>query len=77
MLYLGEGAKSNKGMARLANSDPAVIQMMMRFFREVCNVPEKKFHAYIHTYENADVKKQKRIGQILQASLELNFIKPM
>ncbi len=57
MLYLGEGNKASRGIARLTNSDPSVIKMMMRFFREVCGVPEGKFHAHIHTFENADIKK--------------------
>ena len=57
ILYLGEGAKTSRGMARIANSDPLVIKIMMRFFREICNVPELKFRGHIHTFAHADVKK--------------------
>ncbi len=56
MLYLGEGSKTNRGSAKLSNSDPNVIKMIMKFFREVCVVPEDKFRAHIHTFENADVE---------------------
>src|SRR3989344_9619161 len=42
-LYWGEGGKTNTGMARISNSDPKVIQFMMHFFREVFDVPQKKF----------------------------------
>lgn len=56
MLYLGEGSKTNRGSAKLSNSDPIVIKMIMKFFREVCAVPEDKFRAHIHTFENADVE---------------------
>lgn len=59
MLYLGEGAKSG-GVVSLANSDPAVIKIMMRFLREICMVPESKFRAYIHTFAHADVKKTEK-----------------
>ncbi|MGK2908738.1 MAG: hypothetical protein ACSLE1_02900 [Sphingobium sp.] len=48
-LYWGEGNKSNKGAAGLANSDPYVIRLMMRFFREIFHVPEEKFRGHIHT----------------------------
>ncbi len=60
ILYWGEGGKTNRGMVRLANSDPAVIKIMMRFLREVCLVPEKKFRGHIHTFDNADVEKTER-----------------
>ncbi len=56
-LYLGEGAKTKKSMVRVANSDPDVIKMMMRFFREVCLVPEEKFRGHIHTFAHADIEK--------------------
>lgn len=57
ILYLGEGGKTYKGMARIANSDPAVIKIMMRFFKEVCLVPESKFRGYVHTFSHANIKK--------------------
>lgn len=55
-LYLGEGSKAQRGAAKLANSDPAVIKIMMRYFREICHVPEKKFRAHIHTYSHLNVE---------------------
>ena len=51
-LYWGEGGKTHKGMARVANSDPSVIKVMMRFFREICLVPEEKFQGHIHTFSH-------------------------
>ena len=60
ILYLGEGGKTSRGMARLANSDPLVIKIMMRFFREICSVPDNKFRASIHTFTNADVYKTEK-----------------
>ena len=55
-LYLGEGSKAQRGATKLANSDPAVIKIMMRYFREICLVPEKKFRAHIHTYSHLNVE---------------------
>lgn len=60
MIYWGEGRKVGNWSVSLANSDPLIIKVMMRFFREVCMVPEEKFHAHIHTFEGADVKEVER-----------------
>lgn len=55
-LYWGEGGKARGGQARLANSDPKLVKMMMRFFREICEVPEEKFRGHIHTFSHLNVK---------------------
>lgn len=60
ILYLGEGGKTERGIARVSNSDPLVIKMMMRFFREICKVPEEKFRGHIHTFAHADVDKTEK-----------------
>jgi predicted transcriptional regulator len=60
ILYLGEGGKSKRSMARIANSDPSVIKIIMRFFREICSVPEEKFRAHIHTFSHSDVERTER-----------------
>jgi transposase len=60
ILYLGEGGKTSRGMARLSNSDPDVIKIMMRFFREICNVPNSRFRASIHTFEHANIHKTEK-----------------
>lgn len=55
-LYWGEGSKSKIGCARITNSDPVLIKMMMRFFREVCKVPDNKFRAHIHIHSTDSAK---------------------
>lgn len=55
VLYMGEGTKTKIGTASLTNSDEKIIKITMRFFREICMVEEKKFRAYIHTFEKANV----------------------
>ncbi len=55
-LYWGEGSKFTKGMARISNSDPTIIKMGMKFFREICKVDEKKFRAHIHLHSESGVK---------------------
>jgi hypothetical protein len=57
IFYWAEGGKTKRGMARVANSDPVMIKLMMRFFREVCEVREEKFKCHIHTHSHLNVSK--------------------
>ncbi|MEK7095365.1 MAG: hypothetical protein AAB895_03800 [Patescibacteria group bacterium] len=59
-LYWGEGAKTSKGMARISNSDPFMIMMGMRFFREICKVEESRFRAHIHVHSTQIVKEAEK-----------------
>lgn len=49
-LYWAEGSKKSGENIQFANSDPKLIKIMMRWFRKICKVPEKKIriHIYIH-----------------------------
>lgn len=59
-LYLGEGGKTKRGIVRLTNSDADIIKIIMRFFREVCEVPENKFRGHIHTFSKSNMKKSEK-----------------
>ena len=80
ILYLGEGGKTERGIARLSNSDPVVIKIMMRFFREICEVPEEKFRGNVHTFAHADVEKTEKywskITGIPRSQFHKTYIKP-
>ena len=80
MLYWGEGGKTGHWSVRLANSDPAVIQIMMRFFREVCQVKDEKFRAHIHTFEKANIEKTEKywsqITGISRNQFNKTYLKP-
>ncbi|MBP7807535.1 helix-turn-helix domain-containing protein [Candidatus Saccharibacteria bacterium] len=52
-LYWAEGGKTRR-LLRFSNGDPAMIRLMMDFFRKVCEVPEAKFRGYIHIHPNLD-----------------------
>lgn len=58
MLYWAEGNKTER--AGITNSDSELIRFMMRWFREVCQVPEDKFkvHLHIHSGQDEDQIKQ-------------------
>lgn len=55
MLYWAEGRKKGKQMVSFSNSDPIMIRVMMRFFREVCKVPESKFRGHIHIHSHLQI----------------------
>lgn len=79
-LYWGEGGKTNRGMARISNADPKVIQFMMRFFKEICGVPPKKFRGHVHTFshlnaENAE-KYWSRVSGIPRQQFYKTYSKP-
>lgn len=42
-LYWAEGYKKSKNVIDFVNSDPKMITLMMRFFREICKIKESKF----------------------------------
>ena len=51
MLYWAEGDKSDlREEVKFSNSDPFMIQFMMRWFREVREIPEKKFRIALHIH---------------------------
>ena len=49
-LYWAEGAKNYTESVKFANSDENMIILMMRWLREICKVPEKKFRIHIHMH---------------------------
>ena len=51
-LYWGEGRKTQ--YVGFTNSDPKMIRIIMRFFREACRVPEQKFRGHIHIHPHLD-----------------------
>lgn len=61
MLYWAEGDKSEtQERVKFTNSDPKMIKIIMRWFREICQVPKSKFRVcvYIHSlHSRKDIEK--------------------
>ncbi|MBU4350934.1 hypothetical protein KKD19_06430 [Patescibacteria group bacterium] len=51
-LYWAEGYKKTNWTLVFCNSDPDIIKIIMRFFRETCKVPEKKFKVKVQIHPN-------------------------
>ena len=49
-LYWAEGAKHPGEVVKFVNSDEKMVTIMMRWFREICKVPEKKFRIGLHIH---------------------------
>ncbi len=58
MLYWGEGNKTNS--VGFSNSDPELIRFIMRWFREIFNVPDEKFKIYLNIHSGQDDIKIKK-----------------
>ncbi len=80
ILYWAEGRKRGKRIVTFSNSDPEIIQIMMRFFREICHVNSKKFRAQIHTYSHLNSAKSEeywsKISGIPRAQFYKTYSKP-
>ncbi|OGZ33090.1 MAG: hypothetical protein A2V69_02765 [Candidatus Portnoybacteria bacterium RBG_13_40_8] len=52
MLYWAEGDKSDESeVVKFSNSDPEMIRFMMKWFRKICKIPERKFRIALHIHE--------------------------
>jgi len=52
MLYWAEGDKSDeRESVKFSNSDSRMIAFMMRWFREICEVKEKRFRVALHIHK--------------------------
>ena len=56
-LYLGEGEKRGKHIVRLANSDPGILRIFLKFLYEICGVREEKIRAEINMFDDIDKDK--------------------
>lgn len=53
-IYLGEGAKLNES-TRIINADPAIVQMIMKWFGVICGLEIKNIIPRIHLYPDTDI----------------------
>ncbi|MFH0855622.1 MAG: hypothetical protein V1869_03835 [Candidatus Omnitrophota bacterium] len=53
-LYWGEGCKAVVNMVSFSNSDPEMVALMMKFFREICKVPKVKFRGAVRINPHLD-----------------------
>lgn len=76
-LYWAEGYKRTKDTVVFCNSDPKMIILIMRFFREACDVEENKFRIQVHIHRNISVKKTTKFWSNITKVPICNFRKPL
>lgn len=54
-LYIGEGTKTYENV-RIINSDPEVIRLSIRWFKEICGVKDENITVTLHLYPDNDIK---------------------
>lgn len=75
MLYWAEGAKQGHRVD-LANTDPKLVLVFLRFLREICGVAESRLRALLYVYEGQDVGAIRRYWSTLTQIPEAQFQKP-
>jgi len=81
MLYWAEGYKNlgkqiRGGTVDLANSDPEMIKIFLKFLREICGVDNKRLRVHLYCYTNQNVDFLKRYWQKITGIPLKQFIRP-
>lgn len=75
MLYWAEGAKQGSTVD-LANTDPQVILIFLRFLREVCGVAESRLRVFLFIYEGQNAGTIRYYWSKLTRIPRRQFLKP-
>lgn len=75
MLYWAEGTK-HRTRVDLANTDPKLVLVFLRFLREICGVAESRFRGSLFIYEGQDAGEIRRYWSSLTRIPESQFTKP-
>ncbi len=75
MLYWAEGAKGG-GTVDLANTDPKLVLIFLRFLREICGVAESRLRVFLYAYEGQDVTAIRNYWVQLMQISPAKFLKP-
>ncbi len=59
MLYWAEGTLIGNTVD-FVNSNPYMVQIFLRFLRQICGVDEKRLRLYLYTYSYQDMNKTKK-----------------
>lgn len=57
MAYWAEGSKTKDGLIKFTNTDPKFIKFILKWLREICNVPKEKLR--LHLRIHSDINKEK------------------
>ncbi|MEK9153457.1 MAG: hypothetical protein AAB723_02570 [Patescibacteria group bacterium] len=75
-LYWAEGGTKDRHCLRFANSNPEIIRVIMKFFRETCGIPNEKIKAKIHLYPDTNQQEAKKYWAKIANLSKNNFYQP-
>jgi len=81
MLYWAEGYKNlgkqvRGGTIDLANSDPEMIKLFLKFLREICGVDEDRLRVFLYCYTNQNVDSLKKYWHKITGIFLEQFSRP-
>lgn len=69
------GVKKTFHVVSFTNSDPYLVQLFLRFIREICNVPEQKIYASIRAFKHQNLKEIQKFWRNITQLKQSNFEK--
>ncbi len=75
-LYIGEGKKRGHKDVAIANTDPRVIRVFLKFLREICRVNEDKIWAWINIFDDVDLEMAQLYWEQVTRLLRSQFYRP-
>ncbi len=75
MLYYGEGAKTGTTVD-LANSDPGILKLFLKFLREICGVDTSRLRFYLYCFSDQNPVELIRFWSRELTVSRNNFTKP-
>ena len=75
-LYWAEGTKRKGGLIEFTNSDPKMVSLMMKFFREVCKVSEGRFKCRLFLHPGVNKRKARQFWSKVTGVPPSQFTKP-
>jgi len=73
-LYLGEGSKLYEH-TRILNSDPEIIKIAIKWFREICGLENENFIPSVHLYPDNNIKETIKYWSRITGIPETQFAK--
>jgi hypothetical protein len=53
-IYLGEGSKNTEHTIKVANTNPDILRLVIKFLKRRYDVPDEKFKYWLHVYNDMD-----------------------
>ncbi|MEF8846933.1 MAG: helix-turn-helix domain-containing protein [Candidatus Paceibacterota bacterium] len=75
-LYWAEGGKKSNNEFNFSNSDPKMIKVMMKFLREIVEIPDDEIQAKIHLYPDTNQESAIQYWKKVTDLPEENFPSP-